>query len=93
MQKTDRELSDVEIIDTYMEILDLVESTYEDPIREDFKKQSRSAQLGYDLLRLLIDKGVIAPGKKDPQQKIDTRQIEEKNENDTSGRYYQDKRA
>lgn len=71
MQKTDRELSDVEIIDTYMEILDLIESTYEDPIREDFKKQSRSAQLGYDLLRLLIDKGVIAPGKKDPQQKID----------------------
>lgn len=71
MQKTDRELSDVEIIDTYMEILDLVESTYEDPIREDFKKQSRSAQLGYDLLRLLIDKRVIAPGKKDPQQKID----------------------
>lgn len=72
MQKTDRELSDVEIIDTYMEILDLVESTYEDPIREDFKKQSRSAQLGYDLLRLLIDKGVIAPGKKDPQQRMDT---------------------
>lgn len=71
MQRIDREISDVEIIDIYMEILDLVEDTYEDPIRDDFKKQSRSAQLGYDLLRLLTDKGVMAPGKKDPQQKID----------------------
>lgn len=72
MQRTDKEVSDIEIIDTYMEILDLVESTYEDPIREDFKKKSRCEQLGYDLLYLLINKGVIAPGKKDPQQRLDT---------------------
>lgn len=72
MQKTDIEVSDIEIIDTYMEILDLVESTYEDPIREDFKRQSRCAQLGYDLIRLLIKKGVIAPGDNDPQQRMAT---------------------
>lgn len=74
MQRTDIEVSDIEIIDTYMEILDLVESTYEEPIREEFMRQSRCAQLGYDLIRLLIDKGIIAPGKEDPQQSIDTDQ-------------------
>lgn len=72
MQRTDKELSDVEIIDTYFEILDLIVRTYSEPLRADFLRQSRCAQLGYDLLRLTIDRGVIAPGKKDPQQRIDT---------------------
>ena len=71
MQRTDKELSDVEIIDTYFEILDLIVRTYREPLRADFVRQSRCAQLGYDLLRMSIDKGVIAPGGQDPQMRID----------------------
>lgn len=72
MQKTGIEQSDVEIIDTYYEILDLIVRTYNNPLRVDFIRQSRSAQLGYDLMRLAMDKGVIAPGGQDPQIKMDT---------------------
>lgn len=78
MQRTDKELSDVEIIDTYYEILDLIVSTYNNPLRVDFLRQSRSAQLGYDLMRLAMDKGVIAPGGQDPQIRMDTEQKGEK---------------
>lgn len=72
MQRTDRELTDVEIIDLYFEILDLIVGTYKDPLRADFLRQSRCAQLGYDLLRLTIDRGVIAPGEQDPQMRLNT---------------------
>lgn len=71
MQRTDKELSDVEIIDAYFEILDLIVNTYRHPPRPDFIRQSRCAQLGYDLLRMSIDKGMIAPGGQDPQMRMD----------------------
>lgn len=72
MQRTDKELSDVEIIDTYFEILDLIVRTYSEPLRADFVRQSRCAQLGYDILRLTLDRGVIALGGQDPQIRMNT---------------------
>lgn len=70
MRKTGKKNSDIEIRDTYNEILDLIVRTYEEPPRKDFEKQSRCAQLGYDLLRLTISSGLIAPGDSDPQMKL-----------------------
>lgn len=72
MQRTDKELSDVEIIDTYFEILDLIVRTYREPLRADFVRQSRCAQLGYDILRLTLDRGVIDLGGQDPQIRMNT---------------------
>lgn len=72
MQRTGNENNDIEIIDTYFEILDLIVSTYSQPLQEGFK--SRCEQLGYNLLMLTASKGVIAPGEVDPQMRIDTEQ-------------------
>ena len=73
MQKTERELTDVEMIDTLDEILDLIIETYDKPLRKDFEKQSRPAQFGYDILRMLMEKGLLSVGSevtKDGQYKI-----------------------
>ena len=73
MQRTERELTDVEMIDALEEILDLIIEAYDKPLRKDFERQSRSAQFGYDILRMLIDKKILSVGNKvtkDGQYKI-----------------------
>ena len=73
MQRTERELTDVEMIDAFDEILDLIIEAYDKPLRKDFERQSRPAQFGYDILRMLIDKRILSVGSKvtkDGQYKI-----------------------
>lgn len=70
MQKTERELTDVEMIDALLEIIDLIIATYDNPIRDEFKRTSRCSQAGYDIIMLLISKDMIRMGKKNPQLTI-----------------------
>ena len=74
MQKTERELTDIEIIDALMDIVDLVIRTYDNPIRDEFKKTSRCSQLGYDIIKLLMSRNFIKTGKTEAQISLETKQ-------------------
>ena len=77
MYQVEREITDVEIIDAFYEIIDLLLRGYNEPIREGFNKKSRAEQVGYDLTMCLIRKDIIHVGKQDDQQKLE---LEDRNE-------------
>ena len=62
MLRVQRELTDVEMIDALDGIIDIVIDCYQHPIREGFEKSSRSAQIGYDIQRYLLDHRFIKVG-------------------------------
>lgn len=72
MQKTERELTDVEMIDALLDIVELLIRTYDEPIRAEFSRTSRSSQFGYDTMMLLMKRGIIKPGKREGQISIET---------------------
>lgn len=57
-----RDVTDVEMIDALNEIMDIVIDCYNHPVREEYKKQSRSAQIGYDIQRCLLSHDLIRTG-------------------------------
>ena len=71
MYQVEREITDVEIIDVFYEIIDLLLRGYNEPIREGFNKKSRAEQVGYDLTMCLIRKDIIHVGQKEEQQKLE----------------------
>lgn len=77
MYQVEREITDVEIIDAFYEIIDLLLRGYNEPIREGFSKKSRAEQVGYDLTMCLIRKDIIHVGKQEDQQKLE---LEDRNE-------------
>lgn len=62
MLRTHREVTDVEMIDTLNEVIDIVVDCYQHPVREHFQKSARSAQIGYDIQRCLIAHDLVRPG-------------------------------
>ena len=70
MQRTERELTDAEIIDAFMDILEIIIKSYDYPVREDFHRQSRAAQIGYDIQALLLSRRILMTGKANSQQKL-----------------------
>lgn len=70
MRRTLKELTDIEIIDTFFEIVDMICESYNHPVRGDFQKASRAAQIGYDIQRTLLDKQIIETGSKYNQEKL-----------------------
>jgi len=60
--RVQRELTDVEMIDALNGVIDIVIDCYQHPVREDYKKLSRSAQIGYDIQRYLLDHDLIRVG-------------------------------
>ena len=71
MYQVEREITDVEIIDVFYDIIDLLLRGYNEPIREGFSKKSRAEQVGYDLTMCLIRKDIIHVGQKEEQQKLE----------------------
>lgn len=71
MQLSERELTDIEMIDAFLDILDMAVSNSNDPIREEFKKTSRCDQLGYDLKRYLLEHKFVRLGDKYHQEVLD----------------------
>lgn len=70
MQRTERELTDVEIIDAFEKILEIIITNSENPVREDFVKASRAAQDGYDIKRYLMDENILRTGARNQQEKL-----------------------
>lgn len=70
MQRTERELTDVEIIDAFEKILEIIITNSEHPVREDFQKSSRAAQDGYDIKRYLMDENILRTGARNQQEKL-----------------------
>lgn len=59
MQRVLREVSDVEMIDALNEILDLIIDCYESPVRPEYEKASRAAQIGHDIVRVMTKRDLI----------------------------------
>lgn len=70
MQRTERELTDVEIIDAFERILEIIITNSEHPVREDFQRSSRAAQDGYDIKRYLMDENILRTGARNQQEKL-----------------------
>lgn len=51
-------------------IADITLEAYNKDIQQGFEKQSRSAQIGYNVTKYLMDLGIIRIGKFDPQRKL-----------------------
>ena len=62
MLRVQRDLSDVEMIDALNGVIDIIIDCYQHPVRDDFKKSSRSAQIGYDIQRYLMEHDLIRVG-------------------------------
>lgn len=76
MQKTERDLTDIEMIDALLDIVEIVIIAYDQPIRKEFEKKSRCEQVGYDTIRLLIDRGIMQTGKREGQMRLETEKKE-----------------
>lgn len=62
MLRPQREVTDVEMIDALNEIIDIIIDCYHYPVREDYRKSSRSAQIGYDVQKSLLRRDLIRTG-------------------------------
>lgn len=71
MVRAKAELTPDEAIEIAEQVTDMTLDAYNNEIREGFKTQSRSAQVGYDITKYLMDKGIIKAGKYDPQRKLE----------------------
>lgn len=71
MRRTQRELTDVEIKDTFFKLVDLICDSYNHPVRKEFQKSSRAAQIGYDSQRVLLDAKIIEIGERFRQERLD----------------------
>ena len=70
MRRTDRELTDGEIIDAFENILDIIINNSEGEVLPQFKKESRAAQIGFLIQRLLLEAEIIEPGKPNYQRRL-----------------------
>lgn len=70
MRRTERELTDVEIIDAFDKIVDIIINNYEQEVPESFRKGSRAAWIGYKIQRMLLDEKIIETGKKEEQRRL-----------------------
>lgn len=70
MRRTDRELTDVEIIDAFENIIDIIINNSEGEVLPQFKKESRAAQIGFLIQRLLLEAEIIEPGKPNYQRRL-----------------------
>lgn len=70
MRRTERELTDVEIIDAFDKIVDIIINNYEQEVPESFRKESRAAWIGYKIQRMLLDEKIIETGKKEAQRRL-----------------------
>lgn len=70
MRRTERELTDVEIIDTFEEIRDVMIANSQGEVLPQFQKESRMAQLGWRITQIMLKNEMMETGFKDPQEKL-----------------------
>lgn len=71
MFKTERERTDIEMIDSLEDIIEIVLRGYNEPIRADFSKKSRSEQIGFDVTNYLRSHNMIQIGKAESQRRLE----------------------
>ena len=71
MYKTERERTDIEMIDRLEDIIEIVLRGYNEPIRADFNKKSRSEQIGFDVTNYLRSHNMIQIGKAESQRRLE----------------------
>lgn len=59
MQRTARELTDVEMIDALNDIIDLICDSYNHPLREEFENETRATQIGKDIETKLLQRRIL----------------------------------
>ena len=60
MQRVQREVTDVEMIDALNDIIDLIIENYDEPVRPEFQKDSRAAQIGHDIVQKLKEREILS---------------------------------
>ena len=60
MQRVQREVTDVEMIDALNDIIDLIIENYDAPVRPEFQKDSRAAQIGHDIVQKLKEREILS---------------------------------
>lgn len=59
MQRVQREVTDVEMIDTLQEIIDLVIDNYGQGVAPEFQKASRASQIGKGIVDKLLERNLM----------------------------------
>ena len=59
MLRVQKDLTDVEMIDALNDIIDIIIDCYNKPLRQEFVKYSRSAQIGHDIFKTLRQKKIM----------------------------------
>lgn len=70
MKRTERKLTDVEIIDAFEEIRDVMIENSKGEILPQFQKESRMAQLGWRITQIMLKNEMMEAGFKDPQERL-----------------------
>lgn len=70
MRRTAKELTDVEIIDAFEDIIDIVLKGNNEPIRKEFERYTRCTQIGYDIELTLKNADIIEVGENYRQEKL-----------------------
>ena len=72
MHIKEQELSASESNRVLKEILNIIIDAYDNPVRDEYKKESRCAQIGHDIVWDLLGQGIIATGKEEGQISFET---------------------
>lgn len=59
MQRVQREVTDIEMIDALNEILDLIIDCYGSPVRAEHENNCRATQIGQDIVNVLTKRDLI----------------------------------
>ena len=71
MYQIDREIQDIDVIDAFYGVIEIVLKGYNEPIKDGFSKKSRSEQIGYDVTNYLMENQFIHVGQYDTQHRLD----------------------
>ena len=76
MYQIDREIQDIDVIDAFYGVIEIVLKGYNEPIRDGFNKKSRSEQIGYDVTNYLMENQFIHIGQNEAQHRLDLERLE-----------------
>jgi len=71
MYKIERERTDIEMIDSLEDIIEIVLRGYNEPPRAEFMLKSRSEQIGFDVTNYLRSHNMIQIGKAESQRRLE----------------------
>lgn len=70
MRRTDRELTDVDIIDAFDDIIDIIIESNQGEVLPPYRKESRCAQVGHKIQTYLVREKIIEPGEPIHQKEL-----------------------